>query len=117
MSEIGSRIQQLRKTARLTQTELAGKVGISYAQISRYENRGAQPPAEVLSRLAQVLNTSVDYLVNGNSDEKAGRFLTDAQLLNYFRELDQLPDSEKDTILKVLAALIRDFKTKKAYAG
>ncbi|MCF6350785.1 MAG: helix-turn-helix transcriptional regulator [Flavobacteriaceae bacterium] len=38
------------------QSDLAKKVGISYAQIGRYEIKGAQPPAEVLKKIADTLN-------------------------------------------------------------
>jgi len=36
-------------------------------------------------------------------------------LLKQFKEIDQLPEEEKKTILKVISAYIRDFKTKQAY--
>ena len=117
MDTIGERIQQLRKEKGLSQTELAKETGVSYAQISRYENKGAQPPAEVLNNLSRVLNTSIDFLVNGNASEKGKNSLTDAKVLNQFIEVDQLPDNEKNTILKVVSALVRDYKTKQAYAS
>ena len=42
--------------------------------------------------------------------------LKDAELVKEFKKLDQLPEEEKKTILKVVSALIRDFNTKQAYA-
>ena len=116
MDNIGKRIQELRKEKELSQTELADNVGVSYAQISRYENKGAQPPAEVLSKLATVLNTSVDYIIHGDSNAKAMATLKDAKLLTYFKEVEQLPEEEKGTILKVVAALIHEYKTQQFYA-
>ena len=64
-----------------SQSELAKIVGISYAQIGRNETKGAQPPAEVLKKLAVALDTTVDFLINGNTDEKADSTLKDAELL------------------------------------
>ena len=113
---IGQRIQELRKEKGFSQTDLAEKVGISYAQISRYETKGAQPPAEVLSKLAQTLNTSVDYLIHGNAHEKATATLNDAKLISYFKEVEKMPDEEKGTVLKVLAALIHEYKTQQVFA-
>jgi len=46
----------------------------------------------------------------------AAATLNDAKLLNYFKEVDQLPDEEKNTILKVVAALIHEYKTQQIYA-
>jgi transcriptional regulator with XRE-family HTH domain len=113
---IGQRIQELRKEKGFSQTDLAEKVGISYAQISRYETKGAQPPAEVLSKLAQTLNTSVDYIIYGNAHEKATATLNDAKLISYFKEVEKMPDEEKGTVLKVLAALIHEYKTQQVFA-
>lgn len=115
MSDLGSRLIDLRKKEGLTQAELAQKIDISHTQVTRYETKGVQPPADVLKKLADVFGTSIDYLVNGTAEEKAQTTLTDAELIKQFKEVEQLPDVEKKTILKVLAAYTRDFKAKQAY--
>lgn len=117
MTTLGKRIQQLRKEKGYSQTELANTAGISYAQLSRYENKGAQPPAEVLKRLANALDTTVDYMISGDTEEKAKEALNDTELLRQFKEMDQLPPQEKSTLIKVISAYIRDFKAKQAYAS
>lgn len=115
MTDLGNRIQEIRKAKNLSQTDLANLVGVSYAQISRYENKGAQPPAEILNNLANVLGTSVDFIINGTSSEKAKATLNDAKVLNYFKEVELLPEEERNTILKVIGAIIGQYKTKQAY--
>ncbi|WP_291911499.1 helix-turn-helix transcriptional regulator [Chitinophaga sp. CB10] len=50
-NNLGNRILELRKSKSWSQSELADKVGISYAQIGSYETKGAQPPAEVIKKL------------------------------------------------------------------
>lgn len=116
MENLGFRIQELRKEKGFSQTDLANKVGVSYAQISRYENKGSQPPAEILNNLANMLGTSVDYIINGNSSEKAKATLNDAKVLNYFKEVELLPEEEKNTVLNVIGAIVGQYKTKQAYA-
>lgn len=116
MDSLGKRIIKLRKDKGFSQSYLAKQVGISYAQIGRYETKGAQPPAEVLKKIADALDTSVDYLINGNTDEKAASTLKDAELLKQFKEIDQMPENEKATIIKVVSAYIRDYRTRQAYA-
>ncbi|MCX6272786.1 MAG: helix-turn-helix transcriptional regulator [Bacteroidetes bacterium] len=117
MTNLGERIQILRKEAGLTQAELAKQIAISHTQMARYEIKGVQPPADVLKKLADLFGTSVDFLVSGNNEAKAQATLKDAELIKQFKEVDQLPDLEKNTILKVISAYIRDFKTRQAYAG
>ena len=116
MEQLGERIRQLRKKEELSQSDLAEKVGISYAQIGRYETKGVQPPAEVLNRIADSLKTTTDYLINGSSDEKAKASIKDSELLKQFTEVDSLPPEEKNTLVKVISAFVRDYKAKQAYA-
>lgn len=106
MADLGKRIQELRKDNGLTQQELAKKINISHPQIVRYENKGVQPPADVLKRLADVLATSVDYLINGNTDEKAKATLKDTELLQQFKAVEQMNDDDKSVIKKLIDAFI-----------
>ncbi len=101
MKKLGERIQELRKLKELTQAEVAKKIGISLTQMARYEIKGVQPPAGVLSKMANVFGTTVDYLVNGATEEKAKASLKDAELLNQFRAIEKLP-KEKQSIVKDL---------------
>lgn len=115
MSDLGKRIQDLRKKTGLTQAQLASKIEISHTQLTRYESKDVQPPADVLQRLANIFDVSIDYLVNGNKSQKAEQTLKDAEVIKQFKQLDQLPEDEKKSILKVLSALIRDFNARQAY--
>ena len=115
MTELGKRIQYLRKQQKFSQTELAEKINVSKSQMIRYENKGVQPPADTLNKLAEIFNTSIDFLINGNTDEKAKETLKNVELLQQFKEVEGLPERERSVILEVLAAYLRDFKTKQAY--
>ena len=65
MTSVNERIKQLRIDNNLTQSELAEKVGLTYVQIGRYEKGKSNPSADILQKLATALNTSTDYLMNG----------------------------------------------------
>ena len=47
----------------LTQTELASKIGITNVTISRYLSGERKPRIEIVTKLAEVLGTTVDYLL------------------------------------------------------
>lgn len=115
MTDLGKRIQEMRKQQNLSQTELANKIGVSKSQVNRYENKGVQPPADILNKLADVFGTSVDFLINGNTDEKAKATLKNTELLQRFKELENLPQREQSVILEVITSYIRDFKAKQTY--
>ena len=57
------RIRNLREDLDLTQTDIANLLSISQRTYSRYENDERAIPIEVLSKLADYHNTSVDYLI------------------------------------------------------
>ena len=116
MNDLGKRIQELRKQIGLTQAQLASKIGVSHTQMARYEIKDVQPPADVLKKLSVLFDTSIDYLVRGDKSEQARESLKDAELVKQFKKIDQLPEDEKSTILKVISALIRDFNTRQAYS-
>lgn len=115
MTNLGKRIQELRKQQKLSQVELAEKINVSKSQIIRYELKGVQPPADTLNKLADIFNTSVDFLINGNTDEKAKATLQNTELLQRFKEVENLPERERSVILEVLSAYLRDFRTKQSY--
>lgn len=115
MDNLGNRIQGLRKQLGLTQAQLADKIEVSHTQMARYEIKGVQPPADVLKKLAEVFGVSIDFLVNGDTNEKAQKTLKDAELIKQFQKIEQMPEDEKKTVEKVISALIRDFNARQAY--
>ena len=66
---ISERIKELRSAKKLTQSDLALKVGLSYIQVGRYETGKSAPSADVLNKLAEALDTTTDFLMNGNGND------------------------------------------------
>jgi transcriptional regulator with XRE-family HTH domain len=63
---IGKKIRNKREEIKLTQKDLAEKVGVSWEMISRYE-RGVSSPLHRISSIAEALNSSVaELLQEGN---------------------------------------------------
>lgn len=57
------RIRNLREDKDLTQTDIATYLYVSQRTYSRYENDERAIPIEILSKLADYYQTSVDYLI------------------------------------------------------
>ncbi len=62
------RIKELRRAKNLTSKELAARVGVAESTMSLYENGKREPDFETLGRIADILETDLDYLL-GLSDE------------------------------------------------
>ena len=60
-----------RRRSKLTQKQLAKKVGISNIQISRFETGISSPKADLLQKIAVVLGVSLDYLMQGRNEDDA----------------------------------------------
>lgn len=67
---IGTRIAELRKKLNLTQNELADKLMISNKAVSKWESNYGAPSLEMLIKLHEVLNCSLDYLILGEDTNK-----------------------------------------------
>lgn len=79
----GQRLKRLREDNHLTHTDLANDLGVSFAQIYRYESGKASPDSEVLDRMAELFGVSADYLL-GRSNAPVG-----------YIGIDDLSDDEK----------------------
>ena len=81
----------LRKSANLTQRELAEKVAIPKTNIGHYEIGVSQPSVENLIKLADFFGCSIDYLL---AHETPGLIHVDSlsvpeqKLLSYMKQLD-----------------------------
>lgn len=57
------RIRNMREDMDLTQQNMADKLFINRRTYSSYENGVRGMPIEILSQIADIFNTSVDYLI------------------------------------------------------
>ncbi len=106
MTTLGNRIQQLRKEKNLTQTALAKLINISLPQLVRYETKEVQPTADTLKNLSNVFGVSIDFLVNGNLDEKAESTLGNSKLLQHFKAVEKMNNEDKSVVLRLIDAFI-----------
>ena len=62
---IGERITELRKAVGLSQGQLASALEVSRQAVSKWESGASSPDAMNLIRLAEVLDTDIEYLTTG----------------------------------------------------
>jgi len=62
----GTRLKQARNGKRMTQNQVAAKLGIDFTTISKYENDKSQPDNEILRELAGMYEVSLDWLLTGD---------------------------------------------------
>jgi transcriptional regulator with XRE-family HTH domain len=110
------RLRELRQQRDLTQQELAKRANIHYTHIGRYESSKSMPAADTLRRIAEALGTTVDYLMDGATQDSAKARLNSRALLDRFQEVEKLPDDQQIVILQLMDAFLAMHQLK-AYAS
>ncbi len=109
---LGQKITKIRKEKKLSQIDVAKFVGVSHDTISKYERDDIIPSVVNAKKIAKVLTVSLDYLMSEDDNLE----VVDVDMLNRMKEVQRLNNDDKNTIVKIIDAFIRDTKTKKAYA-
>lgn len=113
MKGFGKRLRECREAKGLSQQELAKLLKTSHSVVGRYERDEMIPSIEVAANMAKLVDTTLAYLVGeaGNND-----LLKDQGMLKRLHDINALSDQDKTHILYALDGLLRDAKTRKAYA-
>lgn len=69
MSTLGTRLLELRKQKGLTQEQLAEKLNVTNQSVSKWEKDINAPDIALLVELADLFDTSVDYLLGRKESE------------------------------------------------
>ena len=112
MSIVGDRLKVLRESIRLSQKELASKLGISQSGVNRYENNQSEASYKTLLLYADYFDVSLDYIY-GRTDKPQGRLydfkpkIEDNEDMRLFIEMCFDPKSPmsgklKDTLLQMM---------------
>ena len=106
----GKKIATLRKEKGFSQDELAKKVGIISITIGRYERDEINPSVDTAAKIADALNVSLDYLV-GNADT-----VLEKSMVKKITDIQKLSTDDKNVVIKLIDAFLRDTNAKQAYA-
>jgi transcriptional regulator with XRE-family HTH domain len=104
--DIGGRIRTARLDRGLTQDQLASEVGVSRSAVAQWETSRTGQVTENLSRIAQALEVSVEYLMYGEDKRvpTEARQGDELALLRLYRECD--PD-DRQMLLRSARRLAR----------
>jgi transcriptional regulator with XRE-family HTH domain len=103
---IAKRIKRLRQEQNMTQADLGNKLGVHQKQVSAYERGINVPSTDVLIKLAEVFNVTLDYLAFEAKGQPAKLNIQDRELLRRFEALDKLSDNEKNLAKEILDLII-----------
>ena len=103
MVTFGKKLRECREAKSLSQQELAKKLGSVHTVIGRYERDEMKPSIDVVKKLADVLDTTVGYLLG---EAKETQLLKDPVMLKRFNEINELPEKDKECVYTLLDAFL-----------
>lgn len=93
-----NRIKFLRENLKLSQEELAEKLNLSKGIISLYEQEKRKPSLEILIKLSEIFNVSIDYIL-GRTDLKNESIPIAASTKDNI-DLSDVCDEDKEAIMR-----------------
>lgn len=64
----GIKLKTLRTSQKLTQQQLADRIGVAKSVVSYYESGDRYPSYDVLVKIARIFHTTTDYLLDVSKD-------------------------------------------------
>lgn len=103
----GERIKLRRKQLAINADMLAARIGVSRSTVFRWEKGEIEKvPATKLNEIAQVLQTSVEYLIGWVDFQESNVVSPKKQaLLNL---VEQIPDDKADLFLSIAQSILAD---------
>lgn len=96
MSSFSVVFKRLRTKKGWTQEDIAEKLGVSRPSIAGYESKGRIPREEMLHKIADIFDVSIDYLLGRTTEEEPSRE-------------EEQPDPDKIIAEKLLSYLHQGF--------
>ncbi len=102
LRDIGERIRELRKARGMTQSELAGRLGVTQALIASYESARRSVPLRKLCLLAEALGVSIEDCIGRAAPRQRRKPGPPSQIERKLMELEKLPRSEQQFVIRML---------------
>ena len=102
------KLKELRKSKKLTQTDLANSLYMTQNCYSSYECGRTEPNIETLCKIADFYNVSLDYLVGRDFRSEVG-FLSNEQK-NVVYVMKQLNDKNLNELLSIALKMLDEQK-------
>ena len=100
---LGNNIKKYRKEAKLTQVELAKKLGVEQNHVHRWESDKIIPSLETIKKLALSLNISIDGLLF-TEEERTNLNISDKDLIERLKDIEQLEPEDKKAVIRLINA-------------
>ena len=112
--DVGENIRNARKRAGLNQEELAELARLNRVTVAKYESGKVEPGAQALSRIADVLEVTVNELLGREAPDETQHTITSEPVTHEAKILsagvDKMPEADRKRILKMVELMFEQYK-------
>lgn len=108
--DLGTKFKNIRYNNNISQEEMAKILKINRNNLSRIETNKSLPTAEVLTRVAEAFNISIDTLLGINLDGKDGNLEKEKKIKKICQYCEYLNNNELDFIINILCVMTSNNK-------
>jgi transcriptional regulator with XRE-family HTH domain len=110
---VGAKIRIFRTHRGMSQSDLAGKIGVAFQQVQKYEKGINRVGASRLSRIASALGISIGELFDSSEDKSAGskspfRLLAERDALRVLKAFSRTSDPRVRRAIAELVESVAD---------
>ncbi len=109
MGTFGKKLREDREAKGFSQAELTRQIKSLHSIVGKYERDEVKPTIDVVKKLADVLDTTVGYLLGETEDRE---LLKDPSMMKRLNDIAKFPEQDKSCILYALDAMINNVKLK-----
>lgn len=88
---LGEQIKRLRELKNINQKQLASMLGVSTSTVGMYEQNRRSPDKDMLLKIAEVFNVSIDYLLGSNTKS--------SNVHPRYKDIDHILSMAKDQLM------------------
>lgn len=94
------KLREIRKSKNMTQQEVAEKLNCDVTTYARYEIGDRNPPLEILIRLSELFDVSLDFLVGRQGYYETNLTRKERAILSAFKDADERATNDAMLILQ-----------------
>ena len=110
--DLAQKIKKIRKERKVSQHDLAEKVGINPNHLSRLETGKYNPSVSVLKKIAESLEVPVEYLMNDEDGDIPEIQVRNKSLLEKVKLIETLDEEDQEVITKIIDTMLTKAKMK-----
>jgi transcriptional regulator with XRE-family HTH domain len=103
---LADNLKRLRKKRGWSQTQLAEQIGSHLSHINRIETGKYNPSLDVIQKLANVFDVTIDYLVSDTDEDFKEVRIADKGLMERVKMIDSLDNEDKTALIRVIDSML-----------